>query len=234
MRQNPVAFNQSGMERAALKTDRSAIIVGPQRFSNEILSRYLQSNSEIKCCCKESLPEALALIRKDGADKTVVLYDFCAQDNWQRGWKKNELFGKEDRPHFLPAIFNVCKDKRVEEVALRQGVRGVFYSDDDGETLLKGIAAIFSGELWVQRKVLEQLLLSDVQGSAVEPGPEAQVTSRESEVLALIAGGAKNDDIADSLCISPHTVKTHIYHIYKKIGVPNRLQAALWASKHLI
>ena len=234
MKRDPVFLEHSSMEQTVSNSDRRAIIVGPQRFSNEILSRYLQSNSDIRCCCKESLSEALALIRNEGTDHTVVLYDFCVQDNWQRGWKKNELFGKEDRAHFLPAIFNVCKDKRVEEFALRQGVRGVFYTDDDGETLLKGIAAIFSGELWVQRKVLEQLLLSDVQGSAIEPGSEAQVTSRESEVLALIAGGAKNDEIADSLCISPHTVKTHIYHIYKKIGVPNRLQAALWASKHLI
>ena len=53
------------------------------------------------------------------------------------------------------------------------------------------------------------------------------------EVLALVSSGARNDEIADRLFISPHTVKTHLYKIYKKIGVPNRLQAALWASKNL-
>lgn len=222
------------MGQPASNSVRSVIVVGPQRFSNEILSRYVQSNSDIHCECKESLPDALALLREEGAEKRVVLYDFCAQANGQHSWKNNELFQKENRPNFLSAIFNVCKGKGVEEVALRQGVRGVFYRDDDGETLLRGIDAIFSGELWVQRKFLEHMLLSEVQGSTIEPGPEAEITSREAEVLTLIAGGAKNEEIADNLCISPHTVKTHVYHIYKKIGVSNRLKAALWATKHLV
>jgi DNA-binding CsgD family transcriptional regulator len=49
----------------------------------------------------------------------------------------------------------------------------------------------------------------------------------------MIAVGATNDEIADKLFISPHTVKTHLYRIFKKINVPNRVQAALWAAKNL-
>ncbi len=62
---------------------------------------------------------------------------------------------------------------------------------------------------------------------------ESLLTSREMEILTLISVGAKNEEIADKLFISPNTVKTHIYNIFKKIGVPNRLQAALWAAKNL-
>ncbi len=59
------------------------------------------------------------------------------------------------------------------------------------------------------------------------------LTSRQTEILALVSVGATNDEIADKLYLSPHTVKTHLYNIFKKINVPNRLQAALWAAKNL-
>ncbi|MFH1935680.1 MAG: helix-turn-helix transcriptional regulator [Pseudomonadota bacterium] len=59
------------------------------------------------------------------------------------------------------------------------------------------------------------------------------LTPREVEILTMMATGATNANIADKLCISPHTVKTHIYNIFKKIDVPNRLQASLWATKNL-
>jgi DNA-binding CsgD family transcriptional regulator len=49
----------------------------------------------------------------------------------------------------------------------------------------------------------------------------------------MVVSGATNEEIAARICISPHTVKTHIYNIFKKIKVPNRLQAALWAAKNL-
>jgi DNA-binding CsgD family transcriptional regulator len=64
-------------------------------------------------------------------------------------------------------------------------------------------------------------------------GDVAGLTPREVEILAMVAVGAKNEEIAEKLYISPHTVKTHIYNIFKKIDVPNRLQAALWAASNL-
>ncbi len=59
------------------------------------------------------------------------------------------------------------------------------------------------------------------------------LTPRQVEILALVAVGATNEQIADKLCISPQTVKSHLYNIFKKINAPNRVQAALWAAKHL-
>jgi len=69
--------------------------------------------------------------------------------------------------------------------------------------------------------------------SGLPKGDTTGLTPREMEILAMVAAGAKNEAIADKLCISPHTVKTHVYNIFKKIDVPNRLQAALWAAKNL-
>ena len=66
-----------------------------------------------------------------------------------------------------------------------------------------------------------------------DPPLEAPLTPREREILEQIAQGASNRDIAEGLSISPHTVKTHLHNIFQKINVTGRLQAALWAARHL-
>ena len=73
------------------------------------------------------------------------------------------------------------------------------------------------------------------QPRKVSPEKElaAQLTPREREVLHLLGTGLSNDKIASQLFISNHTVKSHIYKILKKLDVENRIQAALWAAKHL-
>ena len=60
----------------------------------------------------------------------------------------------------------------------------------------------------------------------------APLTGRELEVLRLVAQGATNAEIADLLEISPHTVKSHVIHIFNKLGVSDRTQAAVWAARH--
>jgi DNA-binding CsgD family transcriptional regulator/ArsR family metal-binding transcriptional regulator len=59
----------------------------------------------------------------------------------------------------------------------------------------------------------------------------APLTGRELEVLRLVAQGATNAEIADLLEISPHTVKSHVIHIFNKLGVSDRTQAAVWAAR---
>lgn len=66
-------------------------------------------------------------------------------------------------------------------------------------------------------------------GNAALPAP---LTAREQEVLRLMAQGATNRDISDLLEISPHTVKSHVNHIFNKLGVSDRTQAAVWATRN--
>jgi len=68
--------------------------------------------------------------------------------------------------------------------------------------------------------------------SSLDP-PVSRLTGREKQVLSRIASGCASKAIADNLDISIHTVKTHIYNIYRKINATNRLQATLWATKYL-
>ncbi|MCP4574751.1 MAG: response regulator transcription factor [Deltaproteobacteria bacterium] len=58
------------------------------------------------------------------------------------------------------------------------------------------------------------------------------LSSRELEVLSILAEGASNNEISRMLNISPHTVKSHVIHIFNKLGVNDRTQAAVWAARH--
>lgn len=135
--------------------------------------------------------------------------------------------------HVVPALLNVDCRHIVECDALNAGVRGFFYPNQDLQQLPKAVEALAHGEVWISRHVLVRAALHGRTQAAHDPDGRDRLTQRETEILAMIIIGARNDEIAEKLCISTNTVKTHIYNIYKKINVPNRTQAALWAAKHL-
>jgi len=94
---------------------------------------------------------------------------------------------------------------------------------------------MLENELWFSREAMSAFLLGRQTRSPEPAAPEEQgeLSQREKEILLMLAAGATNKDIAEQLFLSLNTVKSHIYNIYRKIDVPNRLQASLWAAKHL-
>ena len=138
-----------------------------------------------------------------------------------------------DTAHYHFAVYNLDSHSSADREALVQGVRGFFYRRDSLELFVKGSVSILEGDTWVSRESLLRWVLNPSSGESPVSTDRPLLTRREIEVLAQVSSGARNDEIADRLFISPHTVKTHLYKIYKKIGVPNRLQAALWAAKNL-
>ena len=105
--------------------------------------------------------------------------------------------------------------------------------DEPLEQFLKGVQAILNGELWFSRKTTSSILMETQYRRSNLAAAEAMLTSREKEILIAIASGSSNSDIAEECFISPNTVKTHLYNIYKKIGVKNRLEATLWVARYL-
>jgi DNA-binding NarL/FixJ family response regulator len=135
--------------------------------------------------------------------------------------------------NYLAALFNLRHGLGIELEALRHRVRGFFYENESLQLLLKGIRLVLGGETWLSRELLVEAALNGKgKASALAQG-KAGLSPREIEILALIASGSNNKTISEKLFISENTVKTHLYSIFKKINVPNRLQAALWAVDHL-
>ena len=89
------------------------------------------------------------------------------------------------------------------------------------------------GEIWVSRQIMSRFIPESWEAKRL-PATEASVLSqREIEIINMVARGAMNTEIGEKLYISRHTVKSHLYNIYKKIKVTNRLEAALWVKENL-
>lgn len=211
-------------------------IVAKTRFSGEQLSFFLEEQTGARCFTFLSLEE-LAQNDNERHDKEPLILLEANQEHIKLTDKLCAEVIELTTRHHLLAIFNTPKSAKFEKDALSCGIRGIFHEDDPAQDLIKGVCSIFQGEIWVSRQVMTECFLAVHRDLVRKQYRNAcslpLLTVRQKTILSLIGSGASNQRIADELCISPHTVKTHIYNIFKKIKVPSRTQAALWAAKNL-
>ena len=117
--------------------------------------------------------------------------------------------------------------------ALKAGARGFLLKDAGPELLAQAVRSAASGDALIAPSVTARLLssFSDLGASASEPAaqPLDPLTEREEEVLVTVARGRTNAEIADDLCISLSTVKSHLASLMSKLGARNRVELAMWA-----
>ncbi len=133
-------------------------------------------------------------------------------------------------------LLNVTDETTVADLCQWRSLRGVFGVRDSIERVCDGILAIARGDNWLPRRLTSQLLdyLQQNQNPvAVDHNLDVELTRREIQVLQYLKDGSSNNSIAQSLFVSEHTVKSHLYNIFRKIDVKNRAQARVWANKYL-
>ena len=114
--------------------------------------------------------------------------------------------------------------------ALRAGARGFLLKDAGPDLLVQAVHAAASGDALIAPNVTRRLLATLVaQAPQSATQPIDPLTEREEEVLALLARGRTNTEIAAELFISLSTVKSHIASVMAKLGVRNRVEIAMWA-----
>lgn len=131
-------------------------------------------------------------------------------------------------------IVTGTKDSHAHRAAIRKGAAGLIFKDCAPELLMKAIKKVDQGELWVDRGLMSELLDEFTQADKVSSHSEniAKLTQRERGVIALIAEGMKNKQIAERLCISETTVSHHLTSIFTKLGVTDRLELVIYAFAH--
>jgi DNA-binding NarL/FixJ family response regulator len=126
-----------------------------------------------------------------------------------------------------------AEDEDVVE-AVRAGARGYLLKDAPLEEILASVRAAAAGDAWISPRVTGALLERMSAGGGA-PSPEApamQLSDREREVLRLVAAGKGNAAIARELYLSAGTVRKYVSSILVKLGVENRVEAAVYAVRH--
>jgi DNA-binding NarL/FixJ family response regulator len=120
-------------------------------------------------------------------------------------------------------VLTSATEPSVAVRAARAGAAGVLYKDIDPDALVRAIRAVRDGHV---------LLAPEAVGSLLRGSRAEALTPRESEVLARIAEGRSNREIARLLRLSEKTVKAHVSSVLAKLGVQDRTQAAVYAVRH--
>jgi DNA-binding NarL/FixJ family response regulator len=208
-------------------------IVGQNMLQNELFLSLLKKKTGLKGKCFPKLESIPAFDANESAIPQFLILD-CKNIDVKNLWTDIRTWNFS---HSCPCFFvfyNAEPDLRFEKSALENGIQGIFYNNDPLPLISKGICAVLNGDIWYSRKTLNKLLMEKRSSSNSLAHPAVyRLTGREKQVLACIASGYTSQDISDELNISMHTVKTHIYNLYRKINATNRLQASLWAAKYL-
>jgi DNA-binding NarL/FixJ family response regulator len=128
-------------------------------------------------------------------------------------------------------VLTSAPDRTLVALAVQAGAAGFLYKDVDPDALVRAIRSVHDGHTLLAPDAAGSLLRSGAAAPAVQ-GIGA-LTAREREVLAQIADGRSNREIARSLRVSEKTVKTHVSSVLAKLGVADRTQAALLAVRQL-
>jgi DNA-binding NarL/FixJ family response regulator len=140
---------------------------------------------------------------------------------------------RERDPGVRVIALTTYDDEHSVMEAVRAGARGYLTKDAGAEEIRQALEAVVRGEAAIDPAVQPHLLDALATGAPASAGtlPDG-LTPREAEVLSLIAEGLSNAEIAHRLVVSEATVKSHINHLFTKIGVRDRAQAVTYAYRH--
>jgi DNA-binding NarL/FixJ family response regulator len=132
-------------------------------------------------------------------------------------------------------VLTASEDKNEFVQAMKLGCSGIVLKQTAPDLIVKSIRKVNSGEIWLDSNTTAAVMrqfstgLDNGSGGGPKGRERSPLSAREREIVALVAQGYKNKEMAEKMFISEQTVKNHLHNIFDKLGVSDRLELALYA-----
>src|SRR5579885_1781623 len=132
-------------------------------------------------------------------------------------------------------VLTASEDKNEFVQAMKLGCSGIVLKQTAPDHIVKSIRKVYAGEIWLDSHTTAAVMRqfaspSELTGAGAGKGRErSPLSQRERDIVALVAQGYKNKEMAEKMFISEQTVKNHLHNIFDKLGVSDRLELALYA-----
>lgn len=139
---------------------------------------------------------------------------------------------KQEFPRMAIVMLTTYDNPTYMARAVAGGAAGYLLKGVERDEMLEALRAVAQGDTLLSAQELVRALRGISETAAGSKDLIVPLTDREQEVLRLLATGLSNRDMAAVLFVAESTVKTHVEHILSKLGVSDRVQAAVWAARH--
>jgi DNA-binding NarL/FixJ family response regulator len=217
---------------AARVREISAIIADGQRLVRSGLRRLFEDQLDIAVGGEAATgEELLALVRSEQPDVVVIDAGLPGIDGFE---VTRRLVADATSPAVGVVLLVEGEDDEVMLAALEAGAGGVLAKESEGPELLRAVRVVARGGATLGPDLTPRLiawLLSHTACRGQGPAELSELTPREREVMALVAAGLSNAEIAERLVVTPATAKTHVSRARRKLGARDRAQLVVYAYR---
>ena len=220
--------------RAATSNTIAVLIADSNRVQSQLLAGALRRRAEFRVrSCSSDMNVILGAIAQSPTDVILINPDHSRMAGQDIVSVRRLHLAHPQIAKVL--VLGECNRDAVVN-AFRSGVKGLFsFADYPFRLLCKCIQCVHQGQVWANSEQLQYLIemVSEVPSLRMVNASGTQLlTAREEQVVALVADGLSNREIARELGLSVHTVKKYLFHIFDKLGVSSRVELVLYAVNH--